>query len=128
MLLDAVVSGIYEDGATLSITLAAVSTMFVGTFDLYYTRGHRKEVKQKEGYIIVTFGWIVMSISGMLPYMFSGAMPDITNAFFETISGYTTTGASVVNDIEALPEGILFWRSLTHWIGGMGIIVLSSYG
>lgn len=125
MLLAAVVSGIYEDGATLSITLAAVSTMFVGTFAMYYTRGHRKEVKQKEGYIIVTFGWIVMSISGMLPYMFSGAIPDITNAFFETISGYTTTGASVVNDIEALPEGILFWRSLTHWIGGMGIIVLA---
>ena len=125
MLLAAVVSGIYEDGATLSMTLAAVSTMFVGTFAMYYTRGHRKEVKQKEGYIIVTFGWIVMSISGMLPYLFSGAIPDITNAFFETISGYTTTGASVVNDIEALPEGILFWRSLTHWIGGMGIIVLA---
>lgn len=125
MLLAAVVSGIYEDGATLSITLAAVSTMFVGTFAMFYTRGHRKEVKQKEGYIIVTFGWIVMSISGMLPYLFSGAIPDITNAFFETISGYTTTGASVVNDIEALPEGILLWRSLTHWIGGMGIIVLA---
>lgn len=125
MLLAAVVSGIYEDGATLSITLASVSTMFAGVFAMFYTRGHRKEVKQKEGYIIVTFGWIVMSISGMLPYVFSGAIPNITNAFFETISGYTTTGASVVNDIEALPEGILFWRSLTHWIGGMGIIVLA---
>lgn len=125
MLLAAVVSGIYKDGATLSITLASVSTMFAGVFAMYYTRGHRKEVKQKEGYIIVTFGWIVMSISGMLPYVFSGSIPDITNAFFETISGYTTTGASVVDDIEALPEGILFWRSLTHWIGGMGIIVLA---
>ncbi len=125
MLLAAVVSGIYRDGATLSITLASVSTMFAGVFAMFYTRGHRKEVKQKEGYIIVTFGWIVMSISGMLPYLFSGAIPDITNAFFETVSGYTTTGASVVNDIEALPEGILFWRSLTHWIGGMGIIVLA---
>jgi trk system potassium uptake protein TrkH len=61
----------------------------------------------------------------MLPYLFSGAIPDVTNAFFETISGYTTTGASVVDDIEALPEGILLWRSLTHWIGGMGIIVLA---
>ena len=125
MLLAAVVSGIYKDGATLSITLASVSTMFAGVFAMFYTRGHRKEVKQKEGYIIVTFGWIVMSISGMLPYLFSGAIPDVTNAFFETVSGYTTTGASVVDDIEALPEGILFWRSLTHWIGGMGIIVLA---
>ncbi|WP_339841749.1 potassium transporter TrkG [uncultured Maribacter sp.] len=125
MLLAAVVSGIYQDGATLSITLASITTMFVGVFSMYYTRGHKKEVKQKEGYIIVTFGWIVMSISGMLPYLFSGAVPDITNAFFETVSGYTTTGASIMDDIEVMPEGILFWRSLTHWIGGMGIIVLA---
>tara|TARA_R110002074_G_scaffold57077_4_gene140466 strand:- start:24200 stop:25660 length:1461 start_codon:yes stop_codon:yes gene_type:complete len=125
MLLAAVVSGIYQDGATLSITLASITTMFVGVFAMYYTRGHKKEVKQKEGYIIVTFGWIIMSISGMLPYLFSGAVPDVTNAFFETVSGYTTTGASIMDDIEAMPEGILFWRSLTHWIGGMGIIVLA---
>ncbi len=125
MLLAAVVSGVYQDGATLSIALASISTMFVGVFMMYYTRGHKKEVKQKEGYIIVTFGWIVMSISGMLPYLFSGAIPTVTNAFFETISGYTTTGASIMDDIEAMPEGILFWRSLTHWIGGMGIIVLA---
>ncbi len=125
MLLAALVSGIYDDGATLDITLASITTMFVGVFSMFYTRGHDKEVKRREGYIIVTFGWIVMSISGMLPYLFSGAIPDITNAFFETVSGYTTTGASVVDDIEALPKGILFWRSLTHWIGGMGIIVLA---
>ena len=66
-----------------------------------------------------------MSLSGMLPYLFSGAIPTVTNAFFETISGYTTTGATILEDIEALPEGILLWRSLTHWIGGMGIIVLA---
>ena len=125
MLLAAVISGIYKDGATLSITLASLTTMFIGVFAMFYTRGHKKEVKQKEGYIIVTFGWIVMSISGMLPYLFSGAIPDVTNAFFETISGYTTTGASIMDDIESMPEGILFWRSLTHWIGGMGIIVLA---
>ncbi|MFS4455802.1 TrkH family potassium uptake protein [Maribacter sp. 2304DJ31-5] len=125
MILAAVISGIYRDGATLSITMAAITTMFAGVIAMYYTRGHRKEVKPKEGYLIVTFGWIVMSISGMLPYVFSGAIPDITNAFFETISGYTTTGASILDDIESMPEGILFWRSLTHWIGGMGIIVLA---
>ncbi len=125
MLLAAVVSGIYEDGATMDITLASITTMFVGVLAMFYTRGHKKEVKRKEGYLIVTFGWIVMSLSGMLPYLFSGAIPDVTNAFFETISGYTTTGASILDDIEVLPEGILFWRSLTHWIGGMGIIVLA---
>ncbi|WP_396590469.1 TrkH family potassium uptake protein [Allomuricauda sp. R78024] len=125
MLLAAFVSGIYKDGATLDITLAAIVTMLFGVMAMFYTRGHKKEVKRKEGYIVVTFGWIIMSISGTLPYLFSGAIPEVTNAFFETISGYTTTGASIIDDIEAMPEGILFWRSLTHWIGGMGIIVLA---
>ncbi|MCK0189439.1 potassium transporter TrkG [Arenibacter sp. F20364] len=125
MILAAVVSGVYDDGATLDITLAAIVTMLVGILSMFYTRNHKKEVKRKEGYIIVTFGWLVMSASGMLPYLFTGSIPDVTNAFFETMSGYTTTGASVVDDIEALPEGILLWRSLTHWIGGMGIIVLA---
>lgn len=125
MLLAALASGIYQDGATLDITLAAIVTMLFGVMAMFYTRGHKKEVKRKEGYIVVAFGWIVMSISGALPYLFSGAIPTVTNAFFETISGYTTTGASILDDIEALPKGILLWRSLTHWIGGMGIIVLA---
>ncbi|MBT8282048.1 MAG: TrkH family potassium uptake protein [Muriicola sp.] len=125
MLLAAVVSGIYQDGVTLDITLAALVTMMIGVIAMFLTRGHKKEVKRKEGYIIVTFGWIIMAASGVLPYLFSGAIPDITNAFFETMSGYTTTGASIIDNIEVLPEGILFWRSLTHWIGGMGIIVLA---
>ncbi|MEZ2415382.1 TrkH family potassium uptake protein [Muriicola sp. E247] len=125
MLLAALVSGIYQDGVTLDITLAAIVTMMLGVMAMFLTRGHEKEVSRKEGYIIVTFGWIIMAASGVLPYLFSGAIPDITNAFFETMSGYTTTGASIIDDIEALPEGILFWRSLTHWIGGMGIIVLA---
>ena len=125
MVLAGLVSGIMQDGATLDILLSAIVTMLGGTMAMFYTRGHRKEVKRKEGYIIVTFGWLIMSLSGVLPYLFSGAIPNVTNAFFETISGYTTTGASILNDIESLPEGILFWRSLTHWIGGMGIIVLA---
>lgn len=125
MLLAAVVSGIYDDGATLDISLAAMVTLFVGVLAMFYTKGHTKEVNRREGYIIVTMGWLIMSVSGVLPYLFSGAVPGVTDAFFETISGYTTTGASIVNDIELLPEGILFWRSLTHWIGGMGIIVLA---
>lgn len=125
MLIAAVVSGVYDDGVTLDIALASITTMFIGISSMYFTRNHKKEVQRKEGYIIVTFGWIVMSFSGMLPYLFSGAIPSVTNAFFETISGYTTTGATILDDIEALPEGILLWRSLTHWIGGMGIIVLA---
>ncbi len=125
MILAALMSGIYQDGVTLEITLAAIVTMLTGIVAMFFTRGHEKEVNRKEGYIIVTFGWIIMSVSGVLPYLFSGAIPDISNAFFETMSGYTTTGASIIDDIEVLPQGILFWRSLTHWIGGMGIIVLA---
>nr|WP_321414237.1 potassium transporter TrkG [uncultured Allomuricauda sp.] len=125
MLLAALTSGIYKDGATMDIMLSAIVTMLFGMMAMFYTRGHKKEVKKKEGYIVVTFGWLVMTISGMLPYLFSGSIPSITDAFFETMSGYTTTGASILDDIEALPEGILLWRSLTHWIGGMGIIVLA---
>jgi len=125
MLVAALVSGLYKDGVTIEITMAAIVTMLVGLVAMFFTRDHKKEVKPKEGYIIVTFGWLVMSASGMLPYLFTGAIPDITNAFFETISGYTTTGASILNDIESLPKGLLFWRSLTQWIGGMGIIVLA---
>lgn len=125
MLLAVLVSAIYSDGVTADIALGAITALFMGATAMYFTRDHKKEVKRKEGYIIVTFGWICLSLSGMLPYIFSDTIPTITNAFFETISGYTTTGASILDDIEAMPEGILFWRSLTHWIGGMGIIVLA---
>lgn len=125
MFLSALISGLYQDGVTMQIALAAMVTLMSGTLAMFLTRGHKKEVQRKEGYIIVTFGWVVMSVSGMLPYLFSGAIPGVTNAFFETVSGYTTTGASIMDDIEIMPEGILFWRSLTHWIGGMGIIVLA---
>ncbi|GAB4237445.1 MAG: TrkH family potassium uptake protein [Ekhidna sp.] len=83
------------------------------------------DMRKKEGYLIVTMGWLSMSFFGSLPYMLSGAIPDITNAFFETLSGFSTTGASVLTDIESVDKGILFWRSLTQWIGGMGIIVLT---
>ncbi len=125
MVLAAIVSGIYHDGATLDISMAAIVSLILGVLTMFYTRDHKKELKAREGYIIVTGGWLIMSISGVLPYIFSGAIPSITDAFFETISGYTTTGASILQEIEVLPEGILFWRSLTHWIGGMGIIVLA---
>lgn len=83
------------------------------------------DLRKKDGYLIVTLGWLSMSFFGCLPYLLSGAIPDITNAFFETLSGFSTTGASVLTDIESVDKGILFWRSLTQWIGGMGIIVLT---
>lgn len=125
MFLSAFVSWLYEDGVTLELVLASMLNLTSGAFLMVATRRHRKELNKREGYIVVAFGWIVMAISGTLPYIITESIPNVTEAFFETMSGYTTTGASIVNDIEALPEGILFWRSLTHWIGGMGIIVLA---
>src|SRR5690606_31434702 len=89
------------------------------------TKNHKKEMNKREGYIVVTFGWIVMTLSGALPYLATEVIPSLTDAFVETMSGYTTTGATSLNDSEIIPEGVLFWRSLTHWIGGMGIIVLA---
>ncbi len=77
----------------------------------------------REGFVITALSWIVMSIMGCLPFVISGAIPNVINAFFETVSGFTTTGASILDDVESLPKGILFWRSFTHWIGGMGVIV-----
>src|SRR5690606_10686262 len=81
MVLATIVSGIYSDGATLNIALAAIVTMLVGVLSMFYSREHKKEVKRREGYIIVTFGWLVMSVSGMLPYLFSDSIPGVTNAF-----------------------------------------------
>tara|TARA_Y100000815_G_scaffold256955_3_gene265094 strand:+ start:92 stop:1555 length:1464 start_codon:yes stop_codon:yes gene_type:complete len=126
MILSAIVGYIYDGvDSAMAISSAGLLTVFIGTLLMFLTRNHKKEIQKKEGYVVVTFGWIFMSLSGCLPYIFSGAIPSLTDAFFETMSGYTTTGASIVNDIEALPNGILFWRSMTHWIGGMGIIVLA---
>ncbi|MEG9328928.1 trk system potassium uptake protein TrkH [Salinimicrobium catena] len=120
-----VVSMYYEDGVALEIFTAALITVITGVLLMFFTKGHRREIKKRDGYLIVTFGWVLMALSGTLPYVLSESIPLFTNAFFETMSGYTTTGATILNDIESIPKGILFWRSLTHWIGGMGIIVLA---
>lgn len=83
------------------------------------------ELRPKDGFLIVTAGWLLFAFIGALPFRLSGFIPSYTDSFFETMSGFTTTGASILTDIEALPHGLLFWRSLTHWLGGMGIILLS---
>jgi len=125
MLLAALISFIYKDGATGDISLAGAIAMLLGGLAMLATKNPNKEMGKREGYIVVTFGWLIMTLSGTMPYLLTESIPNFTNAFFETISGYTTTGSTILNDIESLPKGILFWRSLTHWIGGMGIIVLA---
>ncbi|MEN8185808.1 MAG: potassium transporter TrkG [Bacteroidota bacterium] len=125
MFLSSLVSLYYNDGAFQGILFAGIISMAVGGLSQFATKGFKKQIKKREGYLVVSLGWIIMSLSGALPYTFTDTIPSFTNAFFETMSGYTTTGASIMNDIESMPESILFWRSTTHWIGGMGIIVLA---
>jgi trk system potassium uptake protein TrkH len=100
--------------------------LVLGTALLYSTRKelHNVVIQRREAYLTVTLSWIMLGLLGALPYWLSGAIPSPVNAIFESVSGFTTTGSSILIDIEGLPKSILFWRSLTHWIGGIGIIVL----
>ena len=77
----------------------------------------------KEGFITVSLSWIILSLFGSFPFIISGSIPNFFDALFETVSGFSTTGASILSDVEALPRSMLFWRSFTHWIGGMGVLV-----
>ena len=85
-------------------------------------KGGERSISRKDGYVVVTLCWVVFSLFGTLPYMLTGSIPGFTDAFFETMSGFTTTGATILQDIEALPKSILFWRMMTHWVGGLGIV------
>ncbi|MEZ4801928.1 MAG: potassium transporter TrkG [Gelidibacter sp.] len=125
MLLSTIISIIYSDGMTLELFTSGIAVLIIGVILMLLTKKHSKVMNKREGYIVVTFGWIVMAASGAIPYMITNVIPSFTSAFFETMSGYTTTGATILNDIEVVPQGVLFWRSTTHWIGGMGIIVLA---
>jgi trk system potassium uptake protein TrkH len=119
------VSLFYHEGDSLPLFYSSLITFFSGALVWLINRHIDRDFGKREGYIIVSIVWIIFSFFGTLPYLLSGAIPNMTDAFFETMSGFTTTGSSILNDIEALPHGILFWRSITQWMGGMGIIVLS---
>lgn len=116
----------YEDDDWKTFFISGLFTILIGlSLYLAFKDTQNKTLRKRDGYLIVTSGWIIMSIFGTFPYLISGSIPSFTNAFFETISGYTTTGASILNEIEEIDKSVLLWRSLTQWIGGMGIIVLT---
>ena len=124
LFLSLLVSLLYQESDTSAFLYSGLITFAVGGLSYLTSKGVKKDMGKREGYIIVSLVWVVFSIFGCLPYLFSGAIPSVTDAFFETMSGFTTTGSSILNNIEELPHGILFWRSLTQWLGGMGIIVM----
>jgi trk system potassium uptake protein TrkH len=116
---------IYYGDADLPALLISAGITFVFGFLVYKTTRFKQDLRAKEGFAVVTLGWLIFSLFGGLPFLLSGTVTSFTDAYFETMSGLTTTGATVLTDLTEVPHGILFWRSLTHWIGGMGIIVLS---
>ena len=105
--------------------LSTIITLLAGIVGLLVGRGAESRMGEREGYVIVAMVWVVFSSFGLLPYYLSGQVPSLTDAWFESMSGFTTTGATIIPDLEVITHGLLFWRSLTQWIGGMGIIVLS---
>jgi trk system potassium uptake protein TrkH len=116
----------YGEDSYLPLLYGSMITVVSGALMWLTTRKHSKDtINKREGFLVVSLAWVAISIFGSIPFIIHGHIPSFTDAFFETMSGFTTTGASILTNVEALPKGLLFWRSMTHWIGGMGIIVLS---
>ncbi len=126
MLIPLVTSFFYKGPDIAAFGISFLATAIAGFMVYFFTRSKKKmELKHRDGFAVVTITWFVMSLFGSLPYILSGVIPSFTNACFEAVAGFTTTGSSVLSNLEELPEGILLWRSLTQWMGGMGIIVFS---
>lgn len=122
LLLPMAVSIYFKENLIFVYAIVIAILLGVGTV-MTLPKPHKRRIYAREGFVIVSLSWILMSLFGALPFVISGAIPSFVDAIFETVSGFTTTGASIISDIESLPKSILFWRSFTHWIGGMGVIV-----
>ncbi|MCJ7446994.1 MAG: TrkH family potassium uptake protein [Bacteroidales bacterium] len=125
MLLSAGVSYLFKEHAASSLLFSAIITVVTGVIVFTPLRNEERVYGNKEGYIIVTGIWLILSLFGTLPFILSGTIKNFGDAFFESISGFTTTGATILTSIESQPHGILFWRSLTQWLGGIGFILIS---
>lgn len=119
------VSYYYNDEALLDFWKSAGITAGAGLLMIAAGRNGNRQLTRRDSYVLVSLAWVIFSFFGMLPFYISGYIPDITNAFFETMSGFTSTGATILDNIESLPHGLLFWRSMTQWIGGLGIIMFT---
>ena len=125
MLIPTCVSWVYRDPDAGAFVVSTILTLLGGVVGCAIGRKAQKHVGEREGYFIVATVWVVFSCFGVLPYWLGGAINSFTDCWFETMSGFTTTGATVIPDVESMTHGILLWRALSQWLGGMGIIVLS---
>ena len=121
MFLCQIVSWIYGEGVEAFLYPSIIAAA-IGAFGVYMGRKAKKDMGRRDGYFIVSLVWVLFTVIGMLPFLFCRCVPDVASAFFETMSGFTSTGATNIDNIDSLPRGILFWRSLTQWIGGIGIV------
>ena len=117
----------YNESSWIEISISSVINIMSGLILYFFSKNkNTNSLKKRDGYLIVTFSWVFLSLFGMLPYILTNQIPNFTNAFFESVSGYTTTGSTILDDIEgSLDYGLMYWRSLTQFMGGMGIIVLA---
>ena len=124
MLTSAIVGEYFKESVTTSIYISVAITFIFGVFLRFLSFGKKgKDITKREGFLTVTLVWILLTVFGLLPYYLSGAIPHLPDAFFETMCGFTTTGSSVILNLEGFPKALLFWRSLTQWVGGIGIVV-----
>ena len=123
MLLPFITSLIYREDCASDFALTIVITLVCAFAITIFSKPSSKVIYAKDGFVIVAMTWIILSCFGALPFVISCEIPSFTDAFFETVSGFTTTGASILSDVESMSRGLLFWRSFTHWIGGMGVLV-----
>ena len=123
LVLPLTVSIIYRERCALSFLITALASLFVGFAVTLISKPGNRLIYAKEGFVIVALAWLALSAIGAVPFVLSGEVRSYADAFFETVSGFTTTGASVLTDIEGMSHGLLFWRSFTHWVGGMGVLV-----
>ncbi|NLV47471.1 MAG: TrkH family potassium uptake protein, partial [Clostridiaceae bacterium] len=114
----------YKEGDTSAFALTMAILVIAG-LALVQFRPAKKGLYARDGLAIVSLGWIGLSLFGAMPFYFSGEIPVMVDAIFESVSGFTTTGASILTDVESLSKGLVFWRSFTHWIGGMGVLLLT---
>lgn len=112
----------YGEPDLLAFNISFIITLFGALFFRYLGRQANNSLTRRDAYLVVTLSWVIFSMFGTLPFLISGYVESFTDAYFETMSGFTTTGATIIDDVEALPHGLLFFRSLTQWIGGLGIV------